>query len=60
VEQSLTLNPELGMPTAPSASSTRGLPKKRRAGRPQQAKSEPPRKRVQSKLETVKPFSPFQ
>jgi tetratricopeptide (TPR) repeat protein len=62
-EQSLTLNPELEDANRTKRKLDQGLAEKKPAvpaKAKQQAKSEPPRKRVQSKLETVKPFSPFQ
>jgi tetratricopeptide (TPR) repeat protein len=61
-EQSLTLKPEPEDATRTKRKLDQGLAEKRQAAptkQKQQAKTEPPRKRVQTRLEQPKPFNPF-
>ena len=62
-EQSLTLKPEMEDANRTKRKIDNGLAEKKQAAPVklrQQAKSEPPRKRVQTKLEQPKSFNPFQ
>ena len=62
-EQSLTLKPEMEDANRTKRKLDQGLAEKRAPAAikvKQQARTEPVRKRVQTKLETTKPFSPFQ
>lgn len=62
-EQSLTLKPEMEDANRTKRKIDNGLVEKRQAApakQRQQAKTEPPRKRVQTNLEPAKPFNPFQ